>query len=150
MRRPARKSVEEGSAKWLLIELKNSHQRVLSGLAQLDELLALPTPNIESYLRLRGELSSASRARSSAVQAAHDHIISQADGTAEVELAKLLQARRRMLGLSADHLSTWNGLMISANWSRHRSAQRALRSHWIDLIELEQTVLYPMLEEEAV
>lgn len=149
MRIIGRSSVDERPANWLLLELKNSHQRVLSGLAKLDKLLAQPAPDIQSYLALRRELSSASRARNSAVQAAHDHIAKEADRTTEAELARALNARRRMLGLSADHLSIWNEWVISANWARHRSAQRALRSHWIDLIELEQSVLYPMLTELA-
>ena len=149
MRIISRKAVAGNSADWLLIELKNAHQRVLSGLEKLDELLAQPTPDLQSYLALRRELSGASRARSSAVQAAHDHIIEHADQAAEVELSRALHARRQMMGLSADHLSTWSGWVIAANWSRHRSAQRALRSHWLDLIELEQSVLYPMLQQRA-
>ena len=149
MRIIGKKAVAGSSADWLLIELKNAHQRVLSGLAKLDELLAQPTPDLQSYLALRRELSSASRARSLAVQAAHDHVIKRADQSAEVELSRALHARRQMMGLSADHLSTWSGWVIAANWSRHRSAQRALRSHWLDLIELEQSVLYPMLQQRA-
>ena len=149
MRIISRNAAAEKSADWLLIELKNSHQRVISGLEKLDELLAQPAPDLQSYLALRRELSSASRARSLAVQAAHDHISERADPAAEVELSRALHARRQMMGLSADHLSTWSGWVIAANWSRHRSAQRALRSHWIDLIELEQSVLYPMLQQDA-
>jgi hypothetical protein len=145
----SRKAVAEKSADWLLIELKNSHQRVISGLEKLDELLAQPAPDLQSYLALRRELLSASRARSSAVQTAHDPIIEHADQAAEVELSRTLRARQKMMGLSADHLSTWSGWVIAANWSRHRLAQRALRSHWLDLIELEQSVLYPMLQQRA-
>lgn len=149
MRIISRKAVAENSADWLLVELKNAHQRVLSGLEKLDKLLAQPTPDLQSYLALRRDLSKASRARSSAVQAAHDHIIEHADQAAEVELSRALHARRQMMGLSADHLSTWSEWVITANWSRHRLAQRALRSHWLDLIELEQSLLYPMLEQRA-
>lgn len=149
MRIISRKAVAENSADWLLIELKNAHQRVLSGLERLDKLLAQPTPDLQSYLALRRELSKASRARSWAVQAAHDHIVEHADQATEVELSRALHARRQMMGLSADHLSTWSEWVIAANWSRHRMAQRALRSHWLDLIELEQSLLYPMLQQRA-
>ena len=97
MRIISKKAVAVNSADWLLIELKNAHQRVLSGLDKLDELLARSTPDLQSYLAVRRELSSASRARSSAVQAAHDHIIEHADQAAEVELSRALKARRRRL-----------------------------------------------------
>lgn len=141
--------VPANSAEWLLVQLKAAHERVLSGLTDLDRLLEQPAPDISSYLALRSRLSSATQARSFAVQAAHEYLLERADQITENELARLFQARRRTLGLSADHLSTWPGWAISANWSRHRSAQRALRSHWLDLIELEQSALYPMLARHA-
>lgn len=137
--------VSASSPGWLLVELKSAHERVLSGLAELDRLLERPMPDIQAYLALRARLSSATRARNSAVQAAHNYILERADQATEAELARLFQARRKTLGLSAEHLSTWNSWAITASWSRHRSAQRALRSHWVDLIELEQGALYPML-----
>jgi hypothetical protein len=141
--------VPANSAEWLLVQLKAAHERVLSGLTDLDRLLEQPAPDISSYLALRSRLSSATQALSFAVQAAHEYLLERADQATEDKLARLFQARRRTLGLSADHLSTWPGWAISANWSRHRSAQRALRSHWLDLIELEQSALYPMLVRHA-
>ena len=141
--------VLDNSAGWLLIQLQNAHERVLSGLTDLDRLLEKPDPNIPSYLALRSRLSSATRAQSFAVQAAHEYLLDRADQATEEELARLFHARRSTLGLSAEHLSTWSSWAISVSWSRHRSAQRALRSHWVDLVELEKHALYPMLARHA-
>jgi hypothetical protein len=137
------------SAGWLLTQLQNAHERVLSGLTDLDRLLEKPDPDIPSYLASRSRLSSATRARSFAVQAAHEYLLDRADQATEDELARLFHARRRTLGLSAEHMSTWSSWAISVSWSCHRSAQRALRSHWVDLVELEKEALYPMLARHA-
>jgi hypothetical protein len=137
------------SPQWLLAELKSAHDRFLSGLAELDRILEHPTSVLNSYLARRGELSAMTKTCSLSVQAARDHVLERANRLESDELARLFVARRRTLGLSAEHLSTWSGWAIAANWSRHRSAQRALRSHWIELIELEQTVLYPLLSKHV-
>ena len=143
-RRPKRPHAVSESER-ILGALESAHDRLTECLERLDEVTGQLTPDGQRHACCRRDLAEAKQERAAAVQAAFDYLSEHvtAEQTGELEGVRLLG--QQTLLVSAEHVRSWPADSIAWHWSHYHAASRAVRSHWLDLIEAEQRVLCRLL-----
>lgn len=140
---------QPGSPDWLLLQLVRAHERLGACFSRLDDLLQQESADLDRDEAVRRELAEAKRKRALAVQHVLEFLSGRADDADRRKLAELESITQRTLLASAEHLRRWTPIAVSGSWREYGAAQRAIRSHWLDVIAAEQAILYPLLKRHS-
>lgn len=130
----------------LMLELQTAHDELRRCLAELTDVLDLPEPNRARLTSVRLKIATLRLARGPLV----GKIAACLDGkpnSSETELLRRLRTEHdEMLRKAAAHTSKWSLEAVDLDWAGYRVATRQLLRCWIDKMNWEQEVIYPLLK----
>lgn len=144
-RRPAPAS--HATATSFLIRLQSAHQDFIECLSAIHEIVSAPVLVADTFAAAHRNFSDIKLARTQTVAECLKFLLPRVSEAEREQLAHLGECMRNVSKLSAEHIREWNFQAVRWHWRRHQAAWRAIRSHWLDAIEEEQLVLYPLLEK---
>lgn len=144
-RRPAPAS--QGEPTIVLLRLQSVHQDFTECLSAIHEIVSSPVIVADKFAAAHQSFSEVKRARTQVVEECIEFLLPRVGEAEREQLTHLGECTRKVIQLSAEHIRAWNFEAIRWHWRKHQAAWRAIRSHWLDAIDEEQLVLYPLLEK---
>ena len=133
----------------LLDELKAAHDKLLGAIATLAALTGSTIPSRAEVINARWAISRASLARRQLWNQIYTHFSGFASEAKQVELQRLRDADRALLGLSVAHVAKWQMDILLRDWSTYCQESEAIRWKMKAAIGAEKRILYPMLRAAA-
>ena len=130
----------------MLSDLKQAHEQLLAGIADLAELIQQDRPDPERLAQVRWRLSRASGARRRLVEQACEQLVAGGGSEVAERLRNLRDTGAEMLSASSRHIGTWTIDQILADWGGYRLASAMMRKSMRARIDAERAILYPLLE----
>lgn len=130
----------------LMLELQTAYDELRRCIAELTDVLDLPEPNRARLTSVRLKIATLRLARGPLV----GKIAACLDGKTNSSEAELLRRLRtehdEMLRNAAAHTSKWSLEAIDLDWAGYRAATRQLLRCWMEKMNWEQEVIYPLLK----
>lgn len=131
----------------ILLRLQSVHLAFTECLTSIHTIVSAPVLVPGTFAAAHGSFAEIRRARTQAVDECLRFLLPRVCEAEREQLGQLRECTRKTLKLSAEHIRTWDFEAIRWKWRTHQAAWKAIRSHWLDAIEQEQSVLYPLLEK---
>jgi hypothetical protein len=133
----------------LLAAIKQTHQQLISEMANMEALTRETEPDRLRYSHLRWKLSQASLSRRNLCAKICDHL-RPAVTKAECETLTTIQdADRELARASAMHIGRWSADSIQTSWSAYCQASGEIRWKMRAYLGMEQRLLFPIIERAA-
>ena len=131
----------------LLTRLRAAHQEVLACVELMKDVTRSASPDVRQLTSARLKISQASLARRAVWHSIRGLLQPNVRPVDATVLRELTEADLRLFGESSAHISRWTVEAIQADWIGYQDASRRIRGQMVDAIKLEQSLLYPMLQE---
>lgn len=131
----------------LLGELKQAHTNLLLAIDKLDRIASgRPIPEDE-LVEARLAVSSASLSRRLLWGRILARLAPSVRGPKEADLRLIQESDIQLLKATVNHIAAWKPSAAIANWRVYAAAEMRLLGKTIGVVALEQSMLYPLLEE---
>lgn len=137
------------SSRWLG-KLQSIHENLIAWMWALDELTALPSPQLGRLEAVRWFLGKARRDRRIILEELYALLIPTLEPARQAEVERVRMLTFETLAAGSNHVAKWTIEAIEANWTGYRDETRNVRDLWLKAIEQEKLVLYPLLHPRAV
>lgn len=134
------------TAAFLLGKLEDAHSTLLGAIEELAKLTRGAVPDKERLIEVRWQVSEASLIRRLLWGRIHAYLSEHAVADFESSLRELQQADMLLIRISTEHVGRWKADAVIEDWPGYCSASNTMRARLIEGIELEKSLLYPVLE----
>lgn len=136
------------SPSWtLLVQLSGAHDHLLQEIENFGQVARGSFPDSSQFAAARWKLSQASLRRRSLSARIIEFLSARLEGEDLANLAAFQAADQKMMQRSARHVGRWSIQTISKDWYVYCAASRDIRMLMKAHVQLEQQMLYPMLEQ---
>ena len=133
----------------ILADLQNAHARILTCMREMTKATAKPGPDKIAYTTARFRLSEASFARRLVLQSAFDFLFSRASLSDRQVISRLRVADLELAQQTSLHVNRWTPEKVLLDWGSYCRASNDLRHAILKQVELERTMLYPLLHKHG-
>jgi hypothetical protein len=132
----------------LLTELRGAHYQLRIEIAHLDAATCEQHPDAARVATARWRLSQASLQRRRISKMIRDALLPVAAEEVNASLQLLQEADHNLQRKSREHVVAWTSERdrFQRDWLGYCEASRLMRRHMDDYLELEQRILYPLIE----
>lgn len=133
----------------LLADMQKTHLRLIASIADLTRITARPQADKVEYAAIRFRVSEASLARRIVCRAACDHLEPLVSHFDQQSLARLRTLDADLARLGSQHVNRWTTDRISLEWEGYCRASTEVRRALLKQVELERTLLQPLLHKHG-
>ncbi len=131
----------------LLGELRQAHTNLLLAIDKLDRILSGPPLPEDELAEARWTVSSASLSRRLLWGRILARLAPTVSGSSEADIRMIQESDIQLVKATVNHIAAWKPSAAIANWRVYVAAERRLLEKIIGIVALEQSMLYPLLEE---
>jgi hypothetical protein len=131
----------------LLADLQKTHARLIASLADLARITGRPSADKVEYAAVRFRVSEASLARRIVCRAVCDHLEPLVSHFDQQSLSRLRTLDAELARLGSQHVNRWTTDRISLEWESYCRASTEMRRALLKQVELERTLLQPLLHK---
>lgn len=136
-------------SRWLG-ELQSIHENLVAWMWALDELTALPSPQLGRLEAVRWFLGKARRDRRLVLERLYTILVPALEPTEAADVEQVRALTFETLAAGSKHVAKWTIERVEADWTGYRDETRKVRDLWLRAIEVEKRVLYPLLHPRPV
>jgi hypothetical protein len=133
----------------LLTDLQNAHIRLTASIKDLAKLTGQPSSDKVQYSAVRFRVSEASLARRITFRAACDYLLQVAAPADQQTISRLRSADADLAKHASKHVQQWTTANIDRDWAGYCVCSVEMRSALLKQIELERSMLYPLLHQHG-
>jgi len=130
----------------LMLELQTAYDDLRRCIAELTDVLDLPEPNRARLTSVRLKIATLRLARGPLVGKIAACLDRKTDSSETELLRRLRTEHDELLRKAAAHTSKWSLEAVDLDWPGYRAATRQLLRCWIEKMNWEQEVIYPLLK----
>lgn len=130
-----------------LCEIKSMYDTLVARMDEVDELTLRPTFDQQHFSKLRWRLAMARRDRQTVLDNLYDTLVGRVGSKEAAALRQLRSASQKTSQIGSEHIARWSASEIAEDWASYCKTTRVIRQMWIDTIQAEQALLYPLLEK---
>lgn len=143
------KKIESSSAVLLIEELHSTYAELADYLAELQQLLRQPRPNLARLITIRLRLAHLRLARGPLVDRVSRCLVGKLDGPEEAVVREMRSVHQQMLQAAAAHTGRWTLQAVEANWSEYRRITQQIAECWLERSKADQQLLYRLLKKQV-
>jgi len=142
-------SVSSNRSWAILADLQNAHIRLITAIKDLAKITGRPCSDKVEYSTVRFRVSEASLARRITFRAACDYLLPIASPADQQTISCLRSADADLAKHASQHVQRWTTATVDLDWDGYCVSAREMRSALLKQIELERSMLYPLLHKHG-
>ena len=133
----------------ILADLQNAHIRLIAAIKDLAKITGQTRGDKVEYSAIRFRVSEASLARRITFRAACDFLLPTASPGDEQTISRLRSADSELAKHASGHVQKWTTATVDLDWEGYCLAMGEMRRGLLKQIELERSMLYPLLHKHG-
>jgi len=133
----------------ILADLQNAHIRLIASIKDLAKITEQASSDKVEYSAIRFRVSEASLARRIVFRAACDYLLPIASPADQQTIGRLRSADAELAKHASQHVQQWTTATVDLGWEGYCASSREIRSSLLKQIELERSLLYPLLHRHG-
>jgi len=142
-------SVSSNRSWAILADLQNAHIRLITAIKDLAKITGRPCSDKVEYSTVRFRVSEASLARRITFRAACNYLLPIASPADQQTISRLRSADADLAKCASQHVQRWTTATIDTDWAGYCVSSIEMRSALLKQIELERSMLYPLLHKHG-
>lgn len=135
-----------GEADAVKREVRQAHESLQACFAEMERVLASPVFDAGALTSVRLKLAGIRLTRGPLITRVSKLLEGKVTEAEAAQLEQLHASHYRLLKAATEHTSKWTLQAIAADWPQYRRETRELMRRWVNKAEIEQRLVYPLVQ----